>query len=66
MAKGQPEDRLHVDDRLTEPISSAARRLGVSSATVCRMIDAGQLRSVHIRGRHLVVRASVEDLVAAS
>lgn len=39
-------------------------RLGVSRTTVYRLIASGELRSVKVRGRHLVSDAAIAEYVA--
>jgi excisionase family DNA binding protein len=52
-------------DAVLLAIEEAARLLGgVSHKTVRRMLDAGELSRVRIRGRVLVSRAEILDLVA--
>lgn len=45
------------------PINDAARLLGVGRTTLYELIGNGELESVHLGHRHLVVYESAEQLV---
>ena len=51
------------DDKLLDPIPEAARRLGVGRTTIYTLIKDGDLKSIKIRNRHLIIRASITDLI---
>jgi excisionase family DNA binding protein len=51
------------DERLLDSIREAGRRLGVGRTTIYALIKDGDLKSVKIRNRHLVTRASEDELI---
>ena len=53
-----------ISEQLALSIPKTAARLGVSSWTVRRMLDAGQLPEIRIRGRRMVPTAGLERWVA--
>ena len=56
-------DNQDADDTLLDPIPEAGRRLGVGRTTIYALIKDGDLKSVKIRNRHLVIRASINQLI---
>ena len=56
-------ENIEADDTLLDPIPEAGRRLGVGRTTIYTLIKDGDLKSVKIRSRHLVIRASINQLI---
>lgn len=44
-----------MDDKLLEPILDAAKAMGIGRSTAYRIINCGEVETVHIGKRHLVV-----------
>jgi excisionase family DNA binding protein len=49
--------------KITVTLQQAAHQLSVSRSMIYRLIAAGQLRSVHVGGRHLIPVAALTALV---
>lgn len=49
--------------RLTLNVEEAAHVAGISRSTVCRLVKSGELRSVKLVGRRLIMRSDLEDLL---
>lgn len=51
--------------RLRPPVSvaAAAELLGVSRWTVYRMVDRGELRSIHVSQRQKILRAEIDQYI---
>jgi excisionase family DNA binding protein len=56
---------LPADAAFSFTINDAAKRTGVSRATLYRMMRDGQLRTVLVRGRRLVPSDALRELFAA-
>lgn len=50
----------------TMSISDACKRTGVGRSTIYRLLHAGRLDAVKIRGRTLIVTKSLDKLIANS
>jgi excisionase family DNA binding protein len=56
-------ENIEADDRLLDSILEAARILDVGRTTIYTLIKDGDLKSIKIRNRHLVIRASINQLI---
>ena len=56
-------ENIEADDRLAISIPEAGRLIGVGRTSVYGLIAGGDLKSVKIRNRHLVIRASINQLI---
>jgi excisionase family DNA binding protein len=57
-------DTLHIGPPVTVSVEEAAMLLGIGRTVTYRLVLGGELRSVKIGRRRLVVRASVQEYVA--
>jgi excisionase family DNA binding protein len=57
-------ETLHIGPPVTISVEEAAMLLGIGRTVTYRLVLGGELRSVKIGRRRLVVRASVEEYVA--
>jgi len=53
-------------EAVTCTLENAASAIGVSKPTVYKLIKAGQIETVRIAGRHLVIVESVRNMVASA
>jgi excisionase family DNA binding protein len=54
------------DSRRAYSLNEAARVLGVSRSTIYKAIKCGEIRTIRLCGRCLVVRDSLEELLAGN
>ena len=57
-------ETLHVGPPVTISVEEAAMLLGIGRTVAYRLVLGGELRSIKIGRRPLVVRASIEEFVA--
>lgn len=57
-------ETLHVGPPVTISVEEAAMLLGIGRTVAYRLVLGGELRSIKIGRRRLVVRASIEEFVA--
>ena len=57
-------ETLQVGEPVTVSVEDAAMLLGIGRTVAYRLVNAGDLRSVKIGRRRLVVRSSIEEFVA--
>jgi excisionase family DNA binding protein len=53
------------DERLAYPVDAAAEIIGVSRATLYNLMRAGQLPFVQVRGKRLLRRSALAELLVA-
>ena len=56
-------ENIEADDRLAVSIRETGRLIGVGRTSVYTLIKDGDIKSVKIRNRHLVIRASINELI---
>jgi predicted DNA-binding transcriptional regulator AlpA len=61
--KDKNVDLIDVRSRITASINDFTRMSGISRAYVYRLLDKGELRSIHIGVRHLILVDSYLDFI---
>lgn len=51
---------------LLASLEDAGELLGVSRSTIYKLVDSGQLRSMKVAGRRMVVRDSITDFISSA
>ncbi len=65
-ARDGPEAAAVFDPRLAYTVNDTVRMLSVSRSTINKMIKLKLLKTIRLLGRRLVLRASIEDLLAGN